>query len=96
MSTTDILKVEHLCKSFGGIMATQDVSYSMKSGEFSAIVGPNGAGKTTFFHLISGYHRADSGSVWYKEKNITKWPPITVINTGIPDSVQLSRSGEIL
>jgi len=96
MNMTDILKVEHLCKSFGGIMATQDVSYSMKSGEFSAIVGPNGAGKTTFFHLISGYHRADSGSVWYKEKNITKWPPHKIARLGVTRCFQVSNNYPML
>ncbi len=91
INTTNILKVEHLNKSFGGIMATQDVNYSMKSGEFSAIVGPNGAGKTTFFHLISGYHRADSGNVWYKGKDITKWPPHKIARLGVARCFQVSN-----
>ncbi len=91
MDESDILRIEHLCKSFGGIMAVQNVSYSMQSGEFSAIVGPNGAGKSTFFNLISGYHRADSGNIWYKKKNITKWPPYRIARLGIARCFQVSN-----
>ena len=67
-----ILKVEHLNKAFGGLQATSDVNYEMKTGELSAIIGPNGAGKSTFFNLLTGYHKVDSGSVFFQGKDKKK------------------------
>ena len=59
MSEEVILKVEKLNKAFGGLQATNNVSYKMMTGEISAIIGPNGAGKSTFFNLLTGYHLPD-------------------------------------
>jgi branched-chain amino acid transport system ATP-binding protein len=58
-----ILEIHNLSKSFGRIMAVQDVSFSVAPNEIRAIIGPNGAGKTTLFNLISGATRSDGGSV---------------------------------
>lgn len=58
-----ILKVEHLDKHFGGLHVTNDVSFNLHKGEVLGIIGPNGAGKTTVFNMISGFLRADSGTV---------------------------------
>src|SRR6201988_265794 len=59
----DALVIKGLSKRFGGLRAVQDVSFTGKENETLALIGPNGAGKTTSFHLITGFHRADSGSV---------------------------------
>jgi branched-chain amino acid transport system ATP-binding protein len=59
----EALVVTNLSKRFGGLRAVQDLSFSVREGETVALIGPNGAGKTTSFHLITGYHRADAGSV---------------------------------
>ena len=86
-----ILKVEHLNKAFGGLQATSDVNYEMKTGELSAIIGPNGAGKSTFFNLLTGYHRADSGKVLFQGKDITNWPPHKIARMGIARAFQVSN-----
>jgi len=86
-----ILKVEHLNKAFGGLQATCDVNYEMQAGELSAIIGPNGAGKSTFFNLLTGYHRADSGSVFFQGKDITNWPPHRIAHLGIARAFQVSN-----
>ena len=86
-----ILKVEHLFKAFGGLQATSDVNFEMKSGEISAIIGPNGAGKSTLFNLLTGYHRVDAGSVFFREKNITNWPPYKIARLGIARAFQISN-----
>jgi len=86
-----ILKVEHLNKSFGGLLATCDVSYEMQAGELSAIIGPNGAGKSTFFNLLTGYHQADSGRVLFQGKNITNWLPHRISRLGIARAFQVSN-----
>jgi len=91
MSGETILKVVKLNKSFGGLKATNDVDYEMTTSELSAIIGPNGAGKSTFFNLLTGYHRVDSGEVFFKEKNITNWPPHKIARLGITRAFQVSN-----
>ena len=59
----DALVIKGLSKRFGGLRAVQDVSFTVQENETVALIGPNGAGKTTSFHLITGFHRPDSGSV---------------------------------
>lgn len=86
-----ILKVEKLNKTFGGLKATDDVNYEMIHGELSAIIGPNGAGKSTFFNLLTGYHKVDSGNVYFKGMDITNWPPYKITRLGITRAFQVSN-----
>lgn len=86
-----ILKVEHLNKAFGGLQATCDVNYEMKTGELSAIIGPNGAGKSTFFNLLTGFHKVDSGKVFFQGKDITNSPPHRIARLGIARAFQISN-----
>ena len=60
---TNILEVENLSKSFGGIKANNNISFKASSGEIIGIIGPNGAGKSTLFDLITGYTKSDTGGV---------------------------------
>ncbi|MFN7090577.1 MAG: branched-chain amino acid ABC transporter ATP-binding protein/permease [Allorhizobium sp.] len=59
----EIMRVEHLQKRFGGLHVTNDVTFTLREGEILGLIGPNGAGKTTVFNMISGFLKADSGSV---------------------------------
>jgi branched-chain amino acid transport system ATP-binding protein len=86
-----ILKVMHLKKAFGGLQATNDVTYEMKAGELSGIIGPNGAGKSTFFNLLSGFHKVDSGRIFFKGRDITNWPPHRISRLGIARAFQVSN-----
>ncbi len=86
-----ILKVEHLKKSFGGLQATNDVSFEMQPGELAAIIGPNGAGKSTFFNLLTGYYKADSGRIFFKGQEITNWAPHEIVRLGISRAFQVSN-----
>jgi branched-chain amino acid transport system ATP-binding protein len=80
-----------LNKSFGGLKATNNIDFEMKTSELSAIIGPNGAGKSTFFNLLTGYHKVDSGEVLYKGRDITNWPPHKVARLGITRAFQVSN-----
>ena len=86
-----ILKVEHLNKAFGGLQATCNVNYEMKTGELSAIIGPNGAGKSTFFNLLTGFHKVDSGRVFFQGKDITNRTPHRIARLGIARAFQVSN-----
>ena len=74
---TDALVIKDLSKRFGGLRAVQDVSFTVRENETVALIGPNGAGKTTSFHLITGFHRADSGSVEAFGRQIVGLKPTT-------------------
>jgi branched-chain amino acid transport system ATP-binding protein len=69
-----ILELKGLCKSFGGLQATRDVSLRVMPGDRKAIIGPNGAGKTTLFNLITGIYPATSGDILLFGQNVTRWP----------------------
>jgi branched-chain amino acid transport system ATP-binding protein len=68
------LTVNRLCKSFGGLHVTTDVSLDVAPGERRLIIGPNGAGKTTLFNLITGELSPDSGSIHLFGADITRVP----------------------
>ncbi len=66
-----LLEVSGLSRSFGGIAATSDVSLKISRGEIHAVIGPNGAGKTTLVALLAGELAADSGTIRFREDDIT-------------------------
>jgi ABC-type sugar transport system ATPase subunit len=63
---TDVLRVEHIAKSFGPTVALQDVNLHLKKGEVLALLGDNGAGKSTLLKIICGFQKQDSGTMWLK------------------------------
>lgn len=69
-----VLELRSLCKSFGGLQATRQVSLRIMPGDRQAIIGPNGAGKTTLFNLITGIHPVTSGEIFLFGRDVTKWP----------------------
>jgi branched-chain amino acid transport system ATP-binding protein len=83
-----LLDVRDLRKSFDGFQALSGVSFSVPRGSISAIIGPNGAGKTTLFNLITGHLRPDSGSVSFKEREITGIAPHDLCRLGMGRSFQ--------
>jgi branched-chain amino acid transport system ATP-binding protein len=68
------LELKGLCKSFGGLQATREVTLRVMPGDRQAIIGPNGAGKTTLFNLITGIYPVTSGQVLLFGQDVTKWP----------------------
>jgi branched-chain amino acid transport system ATP-binding protein len=69
-----VLELNALCKNFGGLQATREVSLRIMPGDRKAIIGPNGAGKTTLFNLITGIYPVSSGQVLLFGQDVTKWP----------------------
>ena len=83
------LRTEHLTRAFLGLVAVNDVSFSMEEGEILGIIGPNGAGKTTFINLVSGIIMPSSGTVEYKGRDITYLPAHDRARLGIARTYQL-------
>jgi branched-chain amino acid transport system ATP-binding protein len=67
-----VLILEQVCKRFGGVIAADEVSLELRSGEICGLIGPNGSGKTTLLNLITGIYPVDSGKISILGKNITK------------------------
>ncbi len=86
---TEVLKVVNARKTFGNLVAVDDVSLSIQKNKLSMIIGPNGSGKTTLINCITGYLKMDSGKVYYKGKDITDYPPHKRIELGLTRTFQI-------
>jgi branched-chain amino acid transport system ATP-binding protein len=87
----DALVIRGLSKRFGGLRAVQDVTFSVKENETVALIGPNGAGKTTSFHLITGFHRPDAGSVMAFGREIVGLRPHDICAHGLARTFQVAK-----
>jgi branched-chain amino acid transport system permease protein len=85
------LQANNLYKHFGGVLATDNASFSLRKGTITALIGPNGAGKTTIFNLLTGFIPADKGTVIYRGRDITKLPPHLISRIGMTRSFQEVR-----
>ena len=83
-----LLEVENARKQFGGLIAVNDVSFSVKGGEIVGLIGPNGAGKSTTFNLLTGVLKATSGSIRYRGENIESLPARDIAKRGIARTFQ--------
>lgn len=86
-----ILEIKHLMKSFGGLVAVNDVSVSVEEGTIHAVIGPNGAGKTTFFNNITSIVPSDSGEILWRGTRIEHLPPHSMTKMGISRTFQNIR-----
>jgi ABC-type branched-subunit amino acid transport system ATPase component/MFS family permease len=86
-----VLRAEGLVKRFGGITATDGVSFDLHRHEILGIIGPNGAGKTTLFDLVSGYLPLDAGRVSLLGQDVTDWQPDRRALAGLARSFQDAR-----
>ncbi len=84
-----ILDVQNVTKRFGGVVADDDVSFSIKKGEIVGLVGPNGCGKSTLFNCITGYNPPTKGKVIFNGQDITGMKPYHVNKKGIARTFQL-------
>lgn len=66
----EILKLEGICKSFPGVKALQDVSFSIQKGEIHCLIGGNGAGKSTLMKILAGAYKKDTGRIWINGKEV--------------------------
>jgi len=84
-----MLEIVHLAKRFGGVVATNDVSFTVQEGSISALIGPNGAGKTTIFAQISGFHKPDAGDVRFAGRSLLGMTPEKICLLGVTRTFQI-------
>ncbi len=88
---TDLLRVVHISKTFGGLTALHDISFGVWPGEILGLIGPNGAGKTTLFNVVNGFYKPTKGEVFFQEQNISHLKPHQICKLGIGRTFQVVR-----
>jgi branched-chain amino acid transport system ATP-binding protein len=87
----DLLKAEDLRKEFGGLIAVNDVDFTIPDGSIISLIGPNGAGKTTFFNMLTGVYKPTAGRVEFDGVDVTGKPPHAITKRGIGRTFQNIR-----
>jgi len=86
-----MLEVAHVSKSFGGVVANDDVSLQVPAGSITGLIGPNGSGKTTLFNSIVGFHPIDAGSVKFEGEEISRLRVPEIARLGMLRTFQQTR-----
>lgn len=86
-----IIQTQKLTRRFGGVVAVNEVDFSLMRGEIRGLIGPNGSGKTTLINLISGVYEPTFGKVFLNGQDITGWPPNRVARCGLLRTFQIPR-----
>jgi branched-chain amino acid transport system ATP-binding protein len=89
MSAAPLLDVRGVTKRFGGLLANDDVSFTVSEGEIVSIIGPNGAGKSTLFNCVTGFYRPNVGSIRYAGRDITRLAVDRICKLGIARTFQI-------
>ena len=87
-----LLELHGVSKRFGGLMANQDVSFSVEAGQIVGLIGPNGAGKTTAFNCVAGFYTPTSGCIELNGETISGLPPEACARAGVGRTFQVARS----
>jgi branched-chain amino acid transport system ATP-binding protein len=92
MSAVDnLLVADKVRKEFGGLVATDDIDFTIPRGSIVALIGPNGAGKTTFFNQVTGVYQPTSGSIVFDGTEVVGKPPHAIVELGIGRTFQNIR-----
>jgi len=86
-----MLKVSGLCKSFGGLQAVDNLSFTVEQGQYFGVIGANGAGKTTLLNLITGYLPPTAGTIELEGRRIDGLPPYRVAKLGVGRTFQIAQ-----
>jgi branched-chain amino acid transport system ATP-binding protein len=85
------LRAEHVTVRFGGLVAVNDVSFTVPEGAIVSMIGPNGAGKTTFFNALTGLYELTAGRVYIGEKEVSNLAPHRIAALGVGRTFQNIR-----
>jgi len=87
----NILEAVKIRKEFGGLIAVNDVDFTIPRGSIVSLIGPNGAGKTTFFNILTGVYKPTSGAVVFQDQLVSGLPPHKVTTLGMARTFQNIR-----
>ena len=87
----NLLEARKLRKEFGGLVACNDVDFSVPRGSIVSLIGPNGAGKTTFFNMLTGVYTPTSGEILFDGRDVAGLPPHAVTHLGVGRTFQNIR-----
>jgi branched-chain amino acid transport system ATP-binding protein len=87
----DLLTAEGVRKEFGGLVAVNDVDFTIPEGSITSLIGPNGAGKTTFFNMLTGVYKPTAGAIEFDGADVTGKPPHAITKRGIGRTFQNIR-----
>lgn len=85
-----LLEVRAISKNFGGLAALRDVSLSVEAGGIFGLIGPNGSGKTTLVNIISGFLKANAGTITFDGQPIAGRPPYAIARMGLCRTFQIT------
>lgn len=88
-----LLRVEHLTMRFGGLVAVEDLSFSARQGEITALIGPNGAGKTTVFNCITGFYKPSEGRIALRHGDAAAWDWLEILTDSGERSLRRTAGG---
>ena len=88
---TDLLEAANVRKEFGGLIAVNDIDFTIPTGSIVSLIGPNGAGKTTFFNMLTGVYKPTAGQIVFAERDVTGKPPHAITELGIGRTFQNIR-----
>ena len=87
----DVLVAAQVRKEFGGLIAVNDVDFSVPRGKIVSLIGPNGAGKTTFFNMLTGVYKPTGGTITFLGEDVTGKPPHAITERGMGRTFQNIR-----
>jgi branched-chain amino acid transport system ATP-binding protein len=87
----DLLTAEDVRKEFGGLVAVNDVEFTIPEQAIVSLIGPNGAGKTTFFNMLTGVYKPTAGRIVFNGEDVTGKPPHAITERGIGRTFQNIR-----
>ena len=87
-----LLELHGVSKRFGGLLANQDVSFSVEAGQIVGLIGPNGAGKTTAFNCVAGFYTPSAGRIDLDGKTISGLSPEACARAGVGRTFQVART----
>jgi branched-chain amino acid transport system ATP-binding protein len=90
-SNGNLLVADKIRKEFGGLVASNDVDFTVPRGSIVSLIGPNGAGKTTFFNMLTGVYRPTAGTIVFDGEDVTGKPPHAITQRGIGRTFQNIR-----
>jgi branched-chain amino acid transport system ATP-binding protein len=90
-ATPLLLQARSVRKEFGGLVAVNDVDFTIPGGAVVSLIGPNGAGKTTFFNMLTGVYKPTAGEITFRDQRITGLPPHKVTTLGMARTFQNIR-----